>query len=70
MRKAIVVLAALFVAAPAAAYYPGQIESRTVYYDDDNYRNQVGETFFYCDGSNQTTGLVTSSAVAEYYGCD
>lgn len=53
---------------PAQATH-GQMEFVTVFYDDENHTNIVGQNVFYCDGHFVRVGSPSLYSEEIYYGC-
>jgi hypothetical protein len=69
MRKILIAVAGLLAVSPALANSSAPIERIVNYYDDASFRNQVGQTTYYCDNTDVTTGFVSSETQEIYYGC-
>lgn len=69
MKKLMIAAVALLAVSPAMAYWPGQVEYKVIYYANGMNQDKVGEALFFCDGTIETTGMVTAYTDEEYYGC-
>jgi hypothetical protein len=69
MRKIMIAVAALLVVSPAVANHTSSIEKIVYYYEDSSYRDLLGETVYYCDGTDVTYGFVSSVTQETLYTC-
>jgi hypothetical protein len=74
MKRIIAALvSAILISAPTASTAARPtvkpIEKRWVWYNVPWPEIQVGETIFYCDGTQSGSGFVTGDYYEEYYGC-
>lgn len=66
-------VSAVLLSAPTASTIahatPKPIEKRWVWFYQPWPEIQIGETLFYCDGTDSSSGFVTGEYYEEYYGC-
>ncbi|GEM_PF-4209871 len=66
-------VSAILIVSPttSTSAHPGvkAIEKRWVWYYVPWPEIQIGETIFYCDGTQSGSGFVTGDYYEEYYGC-